>query len=124
MVSEENSNSVTQDETLATQTQSLNILRLHIDDNIVVARQSLKAGTEVVLEGVTYSLMSDVPVGFKIARVPIQAGDKILKYGAPIGSAKVDIVPGELVHLHNIKSDYLPTYTPDSVAFTQGRKRP
>ena len=29
----------------------------------------------------------------------------------PIGSATRDIEPGEHVHLHNMKSDYLPTYT-------------
>jgi hypothetical protein len=33
----------------------------------------------------------------------------VIKYGAPIGSATRDIAPGEYVHTHNLKSDYLPT---------------
>jgi hypothetical protein len=33
----------------------------------------------------------------------------VVKYGAPIGSATRDIGPGEYVHTHNVKSDYLPT---------------
>ncbi|HRJ73596.1 MAG TPA: SAF domain-containing protein [Terrimicrobiaceae bacterium] len=41
----------------------------------------------------------------------IRTGEKILKYGVPIGSATCDIAFGEHVHLHNMKSDYLPTYT-------------
>jgi hypothetical protein len=35
----------------------------------------------------------------------------VIKYGVSIGSATRDIELGELVHLHNMKSDYLPTYT-------------
>jgi hypothetical protein len=34
----------------------------------------------------------------------------VLKYGVSIGSATADISLGEHVHLHNIKSDYTPTY--------------
>ena len=51
-----------------------------------------------------------VPVGFKIARRAIAAGEKIVKWGAPIGSATRAIAEGEIVHLENMKSDYLPTY--------------
>ena len=35
----------------------------------------------------------------------------LLKYGVSIGSALRDIAAGEHVHLHNMQSDYLPTYT-------------
>lgn len=52
-----------------------------------------------------------VATGHKIALQPIAAGQKVLKYGAPIGSATRPIEPGEHVHTHNLKSDYLPTYT-------------
>jgi altronate dehydratase small subunit len=43
----------------------------------------------------------------------IPTGEKILEYGAPIGSATCDIRPGDYVHTHNLQSDYLPTYTLD-----------
>ena len=52
-------------------------------------------------------------VGFKVARRQIFQGEKIIKWGAPIGSATRDIALGEVVHLENMKSDYLPTYTFD-----------
>lgn len=50
-------------------------------------------------------------LGHKIASRDIAAGEKIVKYGAPIGSATTAIPAGEHVHLHNMKSDYLPTFT-------------
>ena len=38
------------------------------------------------------------------------AGEKIIKCRAPIGSATCPIATGAHVHLHNMKSDYLPTF--------------
>jgi hypothetical protein len=55
-------------------------------------------------------------MGHKVALVPIAAGEKVCKYGAPIGSATRQIRPGEHVHTHNLASDYLPTYTLDNPA--------
>ena len=37
-----------------------------------------------------------------------------MKYGAPIGSATAAIAAGEHVHVHNMKSDYTPTYQLDA----------
>ena len=37
-------------------------------------------------------------------------GERIVKYGAPIGSARGDIAPGAYVHTHNLASDYIPTW--------------
>ena len=50
-------------------------------------------------------------LGHKIAATTIAAGAKVVKYGVPIGSATCDIAPGEHVHTHNLKSDYLPTWS-------------
>ena len=55
-----------------------------------------------------------VPIGHKVARADIRPGDKILKYGAPIGVATADIPAGAHVHVHNVRSDYTPSYTLDA----------
>jgi hypothetical protein len=34
-----------------------------------------------------------------------------MKYNCPIGSATAPIAAGDYVHVHNVASDYLPTYT-------------
>jgi altronate dehydratase small subunit len=46
----------------------------------------------------------DVPFGHKIAITAIRRGEKVIKYGEPIGLATQDIQPGEHVHIHNIES--------------------
>lgn len=35
---------------------------------------------------------------------PIAAGERVIKYGFPIGVAKTDIAPGEAVHTHNLRT--------------------
>jgi altronate dehydratase small subunit len=57
---------------------------------------------------------SSVGVGHKLARHALSAGDKVRRYGAPIGSMTQGAASGEHVHLHNLQSDYLHTYTLDS----------
>ena len=86
-------------------------IRLSPADNILVLARSLNAGEEVLIGGVVHVLNTPLGLGHKIAAQKIAAGEKILKYGAPIGSAIAEIQPGEHVHLHNMKSDYLPTFT-------------
>jgi len=72
-------------------------LLLDPGDNVLVAR-----------------VAGPVPLGHKIARTDIRAGNKILKYGAPIGVATADIPAGAHVHVHNVRSDYTPSYTLDA----------
>jgi hypothetical protein len=79
-------------------------------DNVVIARDTLAAGTMLRLNGDDIRLAKDVARGHKLACRPITAGEKVLKYGAPIGSATQAIPVGEHVHLHNIKSDYTATH--------------
>lgn len=88
-------------------------IRLSPADNILVLARSLNAGEEVLIGGVVHVMNTPLGLGQKIAAHKIAAGEKILKYGAPIGSATAEIQPGEHVHLHNMKSDYLPTFTLD-----------
>ncbi len=55
--------------------------------------------------------------GHKYALVDIKAGEKVIKYGNPIGHATVDIKKGDHVHTHNLRtnlSDNLEyTYEPE-----------
>ena len=87
------------------------LLRLAPTDNVLVAITALPEGTRLSLAGGTVQLAQSAPLGFKIAARDILAGAKVIKYGAPIGSATTNIKAGEIVHLHNMRSDYLPTHT-------------
>jgi hypothetical protein len=80
-------------------------------DNVLVAVKTIGRGESILVAGQVLVVGAEIPLGFKVAARAIRAGEKILKYGAAIGSATRDIAAGEVVHLHSMKSDYLPTYT-------------
>lgn len=89
-------------------------------DNVVVACANLQQGEAVRMDGDDVTLPANAPVGFKIARRDFAPGEQVLKYGAAIGSTTASIKRGEIVHLHNMKSDYLPTYVHDGgIGFTK-----
>ena len=86
------------------------LLVLSPEDNICVACRDLAGSAELLLDGAPVVLERAVPTGHKLARRPIRAGEAVLKYGVPIGSARSDIARGSYVHTHNLKSDYIPTW--------------
>jgi hypothetical protein len=87
------------------------LLLLHPDDNILVARRDIAAGERVALDGETFVIPHAVELGHKLARRDIAAEARVFKYGAPIGSMKIAVARGEHVHMHNLRSDYIPSTT-------------
>lgn len=85
------------------------MLLLSPEDNCLVAACDLAAGDPVLIDGVAVALPQRVLLGHKVARTRLAAGTKLIRYGAPIGSATCEIARGEHVHLHNLASDYIPT---------------
>ncbi len=86
------------------------VLILSPEDNVAVACADLEAGTELPDRRSPGRLEQAVPTGHKLARRAIAAGERIVKYGAPIGSARAPIAAGAYVHTHNLGSDYIPTW--------------
>ena len=70
-------------------------------DNVAVALVKLLKGEELC----GTFLLEDIERGHKFALRPIKAGEKIIKYGEVIGSAKCDISQGEHVHTNNMRTD-------------------
>jgi SAF domain len=89
------------------------LLLLHPDDNILVARRDISAGERVELDGESFVIPAAIELGHKLARRALDADTRVLKYGAPIGSMKMAVARGEHVHLHNLRSDYIPSTTRD-----------
>jgi D-threo-aldose 1-dehydrogenase len=85
------------------------LILLHEDDNVLISIAPIAAAEPVEADGAELCARVGVDVGHKIARRTIRPGDKIVRYGAPIGSATQPIEPGEWVHSHNMKSDYIPS---------------
>jgi len=75
-------------------------IRLHPNDDVVIARTQLVGGTLLAEEDVTVSGL--VPPGHKVATKAIRTGAPVRRYNQIIGFALRDIVPGEHVHLNNL----------------------
>lgn len=83
-------------------------------DNVAVAKFDMAAGTRLMVQGTPITLTAQILIGHKFAFKAVKKGDTVTKYGAPIGVATQDIAPGEYMHIHNVASDYIPTYTLDA----------
>lgn len=87
------------------------LILVHPVDNVLIACRAVAAGEAIDIDGVVRTLAHAVDLGHKIARRDLAAGDKVIRYGAPIGSMTVAACAGEHVHLHNMKSDYIASHT-------------
>lgn len=78
-------------------------------DNVATALQPIPAGTAVTITlgqaRLQVLVRQTIPFGHKVAVSAIPAGEPVIKYGYPIGSASQPIDPGEHVHTHNLESD-------------------
>jgi arabinonate dehydratase len=75
-------------------------IRLHPNDDVVIARSQLVGGTQLLDENVTVAGL--VPPGHKVATRAIKAGEPVRRYNQIIGFASRDIAAGEHVHLNNL----------------------
>lgn len=80
-------------------------------DNVFVCCQSLALGESVDIGGNCFVVSSPIELGHKIARFALASGDRVFKYGVPIGSMVKDVGIGAHIHLHNMKSDYIASHT-------------
>ena len=77
------------------------VIRIHPNDDVVIARRQLVGGTRIESEGVT--VVGLIPPGHKVATRAIAAGAPVRRYDQIIGSAKQAIAPGQHVHTHNLE---------------------
>jgi len=91
------------------------VIRIHPNDDVVIARRQLVGGTRIESEGLTVAGL--VPPGHKVATRAIRAGEPVRRYDQIIGSAKSDIAAGQHVHSHNLEfSSFARDYAAASAA--------
>ncbi len=73
-------------------------IRLHAQDDVVIARQQLLGGAQV--EGIPVRGL--IPPGHKVAIRALAQGQPVRRYNQIIGFASQPIGPGEHVHTHNL----------------------
>ncbi len=76
------------------------VIRLHHDDNVVIALDQLLPGSRVATEATSAAAL--IPPGHKMATRAIAAGEPVRRYGQVIGFASQAIRAGQHVHVHNL----------------------
>lgn len=77
-------------------------IRLHPEDDVVVLKKTVSAGTIVDTDTDPISLRQPAGRGHKLAVKALSEGSPVRKYGQVIGFARGDIAAGDLVHTHNL----------------------
>jgi altronate hydrolase len=77
-------------------------VRIHPADNVAVAVRALPAGADVDIGGTRVTLATEVPAGHKFALQALDAGERVIKYGFPIGRTTAPVERGAWLHSHNM----------------------
>ena len=82
-----------------------NFIKIHENDNVIVALHTLPAGTVIDLEdGTQVTSNMEIPAGHKMAIENMEPDSSVIKYGYPIGFTKEAVKCGDWVHVHNLKT--------------------
>ena len=79
------------------------VLKVHEDDNVVVALTNLSKNETVSLNGQEFTLQEDITAKHKFVTADLQAGDSIIMYGVLVGKAQFPIKKGGLISTANVK---------------------
>ena len=103
-----------------------NFLRIHDNDNVAVAIETLEKGAKITISDnkgdICVTAIEEIPAGHKIALQDMPEGTPVIKYGFRIGFTKEPVAKGAWIHTHNLKTglgDLLEyTYEPTKVEET------
>ncbi|MEO7310221.1 MAG: altronate dehydratase family protein [Chitinophagaceae bacterium] len=79
------------------------VLKVHKDDNVLVALTNLKMGEIITYDEVEYQLQEDIPGKHKFFTEDLNLGDPIHMYGVLVGKAQTFIPKGGLMTTANVK---------------------
>ncbi|GAA4416008.1 altronate dehydratase family protein [Nibrella viscosa] len=80
-----------------------NILKIHPNDNVLVALADLQPGQTVQWAGFEYLIAEAIPAKHKLATQAFEPGDGITMYGVLVGKAKGRIPAGGLLTTFNVQ---------------------
>jgi altronate hydrolase len=80
-----------------------NILKIHPEDNVLVALTDLSAGETIDYNGEQITLSDYVPAKHKFAQQALDSGQPIIMYGSLVGKAVSPIPAGAVLTTENVK---------------------
>jgi len=79
------------------------VLKVHPNDNVLVALTNLAEGEVLIFEGEEYTLQNAVPAKHKFVTKLLLPGDEIIMYGVLVGKAQFEIPKGGRITTENVK---------------------
>ena len=79
------------------------VLKIHPDDNVLVALSNLKKGTNVCYSNTIYKLNDTIKSKHKFSTKKLGVGEYIYMYGVIVGKAKMKFLTGDLISQKNIE---------------------
>ncbi len=79
------------------------VLKVHPNDNVLVALADLKAGETVQYQGNDYVLVDDIQAKHKFYTTDMNVGDEVLMYGTLVGKVQYALKGGTLMTTDNLK---------------------
>ncbi|MCC7402693.1 MAG: altronate dehydratase [Chitinophagaceae bacterium] len=79
------------------------VLKIHPEDNVLVALRNLSKGEKIPYNGDEYVLQDNVPAKHKFFTHELNPGDKVIMYGVLVGKAQHAVPAGGLMTTENVK---------------------
>lgn len=81
------------------------ILKIHTNDNVLVALSDLKKNDDILFENTVYKLQDDINAKHKFVTEDIPKGGQVFMYGVLVGKAKKNIPKGSIINTDNLIHD-------------------
>ena len=92
----------------------MKVLKVHPDDNVIVALHDLTKGQSVTYNGQDYEVVDDIPAKHKFFEHEMNQGEEVIMYGVLVGKAQKNIPRGGLMTTANVKHAAEPYYYRES----------
>ena len=79
------------------------VLKIHPNDNVIVALSDLQQGETVTLDGQEYILTENIAAKHKFAMQDFEVGSEIKMYDVLVGKANQSIKKGGSINIFNVK---------------------
>ena len=79
------------------------VIKMHPDDNVLVALTDLSKGENVVFDNETFLLQDTIKAKHKFYTTNLRVGDEIIMYGVLVGKVQCDVAKGSLMTTENLK---------------------
>ncbi|QNL49260.1 altronate dehydratase [Olivibacter sp. SDN3] len=81
----------------------MRVLKIHPNDNVLVALQDITANEQIDYKGETYPVLENIPAKHKFYMFDMEKGEEVIMYGVLVGKTECTVKKGERMRTDNLK---------------------